>query len=299
MYHSVAFTPDGKFLAGSAWPGVTVWETATGREFSRLSGPRGAIGFSANGHALWAKNADESLGLWEVATGSLRLRLEGHGASIQGIALSPDGRTLASGSADTTVLLWDASGRNTESNLGKVLTPAQLDVSWRDLGQDDARRAHHAILALASDPVRAAAFLGKHLQPIPADLVTRLIAELDSAKFSVRDKAMAELKALGKSVEKSLRDGLAHAGSLEHRRRLEQLLEHAGQEVLSRQQVRAMRAIEALEAMATREARQVLESLTRAAPGTIEQVEAQAALERLRRAAPPPNSGSAKQAAGT
>jgi hypothetical protein len=281
MYHSVAFTPDGKLLAASEWPGVTVWETASGRQFNRLSGPRAAIQFSRNGHALWAKDADESLGLWEVATGALRMKLAGHGALIHGIALTPDGRILASGSADTTVLLWDASGRNQANNLGAVLTPAQLDVCWTDLVQDDGRRAHQAILSLASDPVRAAPFLRERLQPIPAELVTRLITELDSAKFSVRDKATRELQAMGKSVEKPLRDALAHAISLEHRRRLEQLLERAGKQVLSRQQVRSLRAIEALEAMATAEARQVLEVLTRAAAGTLEQVEAQAARERL------------------
>jgi WD40 repeat protein len=284
MYHSVAFTPDGKFLAASEWPGVTIWEVTSGKEYQRLTGPRAAIRFSPDGRTLWAKTADETLGLWEVATGALRLRLPGHGAPIHAMALAPDGRRLATGSADTTILLWDAAGRSGSHDTGPSWTRAQLETFWNDLGQENGERAHHAILALAGDPKQAAPFLRDHLHPVPAALVARLIADLDSPRFAARDKATRELQVLGKSADAALRAALTTAKTLEHRRRLEQLLERNNKQFLSLQQVRALRGIEALEVMATPEALRVLENLARAAAGTLEQVEAEASLRRLVRA---------------
>ena len=41
--------------------------------------------------------------LWRRCQGDQRFTLYGHSQGVQGVALSPDGRTLASGSADGTV----------------------------------------------------------------------------------------------------------------------------------------------------------------------------------------------------
>src|SRR3977135_1864971 len=47
--------------------------------------------------------------LWEASTGRLLATLEGHTSGVWGVALSANGRLLASGSADRTVRLWEAS----------------------------------------------------------------------------------------------------------------------------------------------------------------------------------------------
>ena len=48
--------------------------------------------------------------LWEIVTGKERRAFHGHRGPIEALAFSPDGKTLASGSADTTILLWDVTG---------------------------------------------------------------------------------------------------------------------------------------------------------------------------------------------
>ena len=47
--------------------------------------------------------------LWDTSTGDRRASLLGHSQTLLSLAFSPDGTTLASGSADNTIRLWDMS----------------------------------------------------------------------------------------------------------------------------------------------------------------------------------------------
>jgi len=138
---SIAYSPDGKMLAaGGADNQIRLFEATTGREIRRFAGhqPRtfspqrdlkgafdvlvGSVGkgnvttiaFSPDGKTLASGGWDETIRLWNVATGKQLRRLDGHAdGMVATVTFSPDGRFLASrGGNDGTVRLWDlASGR--------------------------------------------------------------------------------------------------------------------------------------------------------------------------------------------
>jgi len=128
---SVTFSPDGKTLASGDNDTniVKLWDVATGKELATLNG-WGPVAFSPDGKTLASgsgrelapspdlpsgkKLATGPVLLWDVATRKNIAKLEGHTHLVSCVAFSPDGKTLASGSADNTVRLWNVStGKST------------------------------------------------------------------------------------------------------------------------------------------------------------------------------------------
>ena len=110
--YSVAFSPDGKVIAGGSFFTIKLWDVASGAQLRSLEG-RGLakpLAFSPDGKVI-ASSSDDKTILWDVASGTQLRSLEGHvWPLINSVAFSPNGKVIASGGDDKTIL-WDvASG---------------------------------------------------------------------------------------------------------------------------------------------------------------------------------------------
>jgi hypothetical protein len=202
------------------------------------------------------------------------------------VAFAPDGKTLASGASDTTILLWDAGTplKRLPPPQATELTASQAEALWKDLAREDAAKALRGLQELAGDPGQAVRFLAERLKPaarIDSRRINGWITGLDGEKFSVRQEAAANLLKAGGQAVPALRHVLASAPPLETRRRAEELLDRLTGGTLTTEQLRLTRAVEALERMGTPEAGRLLRTLAAGAPGALATREAQAALDRL------------------
>jgi hypothetical protein len=157
-------------------------------------------------------------------------------------------------------------------------------VLWNDLAGADAARAHRAASALASDPGRTVPFLRKHLRPVSPDetrQVERLLRDLNSAHFRVREQATRELERLGSWADVALRKASEGSLSAEARSRLRGILERRAKTSPPPLELRAWRALDVLEQVRTPEARRLLEALAGGAEGARITQAARAAFARL------------------
>jgi WD40 repeat protein len=120
----MALSPDGSLLISAGAfnnQPVTIWEAATGRQLRTLADPDNAgvdlgvssMAFSPDSRMLATAASDATIKLWDVATGALLQQLVGHTTAVSDLAISPDGKTLASGTKEegdqAGVRLWTIS----------------------------------------------------------------------------------------------------------------------------------------------------------------------------------------------
>jgi WD40 repeat protein len=120
------FTADSRrLISAMSGPKLEWWDVATGRPLAVIQGHRGEFGhfaISSDGRtvASIAPSGNNVVRLWNIGTwpgtqpprvGAGPTLLRGHMGPIEAVVFAPDGRTLATGSKDNTIRLWDVAGK--------------------------------------------------------------------------------------------------------------------------------------------------------------------------------------------
>lgn len=123
---AVALSEDGSLLvSGSQDKSIRVWNVASGECIRVLTGHTEGVREIVIGadKRIYSACADGTIRVWSLATGELIAVLEGHSTAVFGLALTPNGKLLVSGSKDGTMRVWNLESLNCE----KVLN---YDKAW-------------------------------------------------------------------------------------------------------------------------------------------------------------------------
>jgi len=127
-YHAIAMATSRPFL----------WTSPVA---SQHSGSVSSVAWSPDGQTLASGSWDNSIKLWDVASGKEKATLAGHSGTVTSVAWSPDGQTLASGSDDNSIKLWDVTTGKAKATLaghsGSAYTHSGsvYTIAWSPDGQ--------------------------------------------------------------------------------------------------------------------------------------------------------------------
>jgi WD40 repeat protein len=117
---SAVYSPDGKCIASTGTDHTTrIWSA---KDLESLAVLHGHAGFPANvvfapssrrlasqSHSWISKPGQRTVAVWDMDPQAPLPKLRGHARSVRAVAVSSDGRWIASGSSDNSARLWDAT----------------------------------------------------------------------------------------------------------------------------------------------------------------------------------------------
>jgi serine/threonine protein kinase len=112
---AMTVAPDGSFvITGGGDSVLKLWHPATLKELRAITGDVGAVeSLALAPSAKWVATcairlsaSDMGVQLWDLSTGAEGKRRRGPTDNISGVAVSPDGQSIAAASADKMVWLW-------------------------------------------------------------------------------------------------------------------------------------------------------------------------------------------------
>jgi hypothetical protein len=165
-----------------------------------------------------------------------------------------------------------------------MLSQDDMNACWNALALDSAEQAYQSVWALISARGKAVSYLADRL--VPASLpdsgeLGKLIAELESDDYLIRERATRQLEMHCELAHPILRKALQGKQHSEMRRRIDRILNKSPNYPPT--QMRTLRAIMVLEQIGTPAALQVLERLSKGTPESRITKDAIVAAERLRK----------------
>jgi WD40 repeat protein len=267
VVYAARFLPFGEALVYATPDELVVWDIQAGAARMRMAVPADdmidLLAVSPCGR--WLAGANNFSGtrkvyLWDLRLGEPLPPLVGHNGYITALAFGPGGR-LFSGSQDTTVLVWDVSGR-AGSAPRPITTDREWNAIWSDLaGPADA--AHVAVERLIATGEPAVEFLKARLAPASASQPTQLvalIAKFDARSYVDRQTAARAIERFDRQAEHALRLA-AESPSAEVRNRAGRMLGQLQSPSADVDRLRELRCVEFLARHASPPARDLLKRL--------------------------------------
>ncbi len=112
LVQSLAFSPDGQWIASGGYRTVKLWrrqDPVRKAELPKAEGMVTATARSSDGSMVAVAEDNGKIRLIELATGTVRQTLVGHEGPVHGVRFSSDGTQLISGGADQTYRIWNTT----------------------------------------------------------------------------------------------------------------------------------------------------------------------------------------------
>jgi len=127
---TVAFSPDNRYVAAGGADGVVrVWDVQTKSEVRGLRGNTDwvtSVAFTPDGRYLasGAAEKDNTLRLFELPSLDSTTAAGGHLRAVNAVAVSPNGKHVATAGTDETIKVWEiATGKEVSTLIGNADTP--------------------------------------------------------------------------------------------------------------------------------------------------------------------------------
>jgi WD40 repeat protein len=138
IVNSMTWSADGKMLSTEFNTVIRLWDAESLKLLKSFNGMHGRsamwgsqvhslngktlilseaettrLSFSPDGQSLVVADqrccGDNTVALWDVSSGKIRLRLKGHTNGVTSALFTPDGKTIVSASRDRTIRLWNSA----------------------------------------------------------------------------------------------------------------------------------------------------------------------------------------------
>lgn len=268
------FSPNGRLV----FDGHEVHDIASGRRVAALPDEPyiRAAAFSRDGRLLSVAVNTGHIQIWDVATWTKRNEFKGYEDRSITLTFGPGGR-LFTGNTDTTTLVWD-------TRPPRVADSVTLETAWSDLATREASvsfKSEGRFLATPAETIKLFAEKIKPAEVLDAKQIQRLLVDLDSDTFAVREAASKALLGMDQQAIPYLEATLKSTESAEVRTRVVKLLEQHRRVAMTSEQLRQCRAVMVLELIGDGDSQNVLKKWAAGPRGALLTLEASAALKRL------------------